>query len=170
METMRVTLIRVHLLLMASSELCMGFAPDTHAACHLGGSMVRINAKKYNDDPGFDEYFAEQIASDVEGNLHVPFMIPSPVVTYMVEQTVTRMSTDLSKDTKLKLQELVEAASTPSDHDDFIQDEIDELAHRITKEINEKIESWTKNRNTYFYNKSCALFCNPRPSPVEPNG
>eukprot|EP00977_Amphora_coffeiformis_P008992 scaffold2033_cov164-Amphora_coffeaeformis.AAC.31 len=142
---MRPTLTRLILLVMALPELCMSFAPNTRAPCSRGscstkGFLIRLNGKKYKDDAAFDEYFAEQIARDVRKNLDVPFMIPSPMVTYMVEQTVKRMSTDLSKDTKIKLQELVEAAATPSNNDDFVQDEINDLADRIAKEINTKID------------------------------
>ena len=131
---------------MALPELCIGFAPGMRAphcsrrSCSTNGFLIRLNAKTNKDDNAFDEYFAEQIARDVRKNVDVPFVIPSPMVTYMVEQTVKRMSTDLSKDTKIKLQELVEAAGSPSNNDDFVQDEINELADRIAKEMNTKID------------------------------
>lgn len=88
----------------------------------------------------FDEYFAEQIARDVEKSLDVPFFIPTPVVTYLVEQAVRRLSTDLSPETKEQLQELAQAAATPSKNDDFLQHEIDQLADRIAKDINPKVD------------------------------
>lgn len=137
------------------AELCHGFFAPTgtgrvekcvvasRGPCEAANNdfLFRLNVKrKSNDDDIFDDYFVEHIAKDVRESLDVPFMIPSPMVTYLVEQTVRRLSTDLSKDTKVKLQELVEASATPSHNDDFVQDEIDELAGRIAKEINPNID------------------------------
>ena len=149
---MRSTLTCLVLLSITLIELCLGFvitssrsssrahAPSSRGPCLTNGFLLRLDATKNKNDVVFDEYFVEQIARDVSKSLDVPFMIPSPMITYMVEQTVRRVSTDLSKETKMKLQEWAEAASTPSNNDDFVKDEINELADRIAKEINPKID------------------------------
>lgn len=91
-------------------------------------------------DEIFDEFFAESIARDVYESLDVPFYIPQPVVTYLMEQTVQNLSSDLSQDTKLKLQEMMEARATPSKDDDFAAEDINALADAMAAEINPNID------------------------------
>lgn len=99
---------------------------------------ARSATKNKNADGIFDDYFAEQIAKDVRKSIDFP--IPSPVLTYLVEQVILRLSTDLSRDTKVQLQELAQAAATRSKNDDFLEDDINRLADRIAKDINPKID------------------------------
>lgn len=104
------------------------------------GHAVFARKKKSQNDDIFDEYFAEKIAKDIQENIDLPFMIPSPMIGYLVEQTIRNISTDLSRSTKVKLQEFVEAAATPSKNDDLLEEEINQLADQIAKDINPKID------------------------------
>lgn len=129
------------LALLCLVQCCQGFV--SFPARIADRRAVQLNSSLYAKpkvDDIFDEYFAESIAKDVYKSLDIPFFIPEPVVTYMIEQTIRNLSVDLSKDTKLKLQEMMEAYATPTSNDDFVTEEIHELADRIAKEINPKID------------------------------
>lgn len=107
-------------------------------------AFTKLHAKRkpkhIDENDIFDEYFSENIAKDVSKNLNVPFYIPEPIVTFLVEEAVQKLSTDLSNDTKTKLQEFMQAQATPTSNDNFVEQEINDLSNRIAKEINPKID------------------------------
>jgi hypothetical protein len=85
----------------------------------------------------FDEYFAERISVEIQKDLLFP--VPSPMLTYIVQQAVSSLSTDLSINSKEQLQEILEAAATPTENDDLTEQDIHRLADAIAKDINPKI-------------------------------
>jgi hypothetical protein len=91
-------------------------------------------------DEIFDDYFAQRIAQDVNENINLPFPIPSPIVTYVLEQAIQNLSSDLSVETKIQLQEIFEAETTPSGDDDFGTEAILVVANRMAAEINPTID------------------------------
>lgn len=90
------------------------------------------------DDDIFDEYFAERISTEIQNDL--PFPVPTPMVTYIVQQAVASLTTDLSLDTKAQLQEMLEAAATPTENDDITAADMNTLADSIAKDINPVVD------------------------------
>jgi hypothetical protein len=87
----------------------------------------------------FSDDFIEQLAVDVTHAVNLPF-VPSPVVAYILKQSVSKMSTDLTKDTMERLQEVLQTEATSSTIDDLSKGELDSLADQIAKELNSSID------------------------------
>eukprot|EP00545_Synedropsis_sp_CCMP1620_P012093 CAMPEP_0119014742 /NCGR_PEP_ID=MMETSP1176-20130426/10341_1 /TAXON_ID=265551 /ORGANISM="Synedropsis recta cf, Strain CCMP1620" /LENGTH=346 /DNA_ID=CAMNT_0006967979 /DNA_START=39 /DNA_END=1079 /DNA_ORIENTATION=- len=88
----------------------------------------------------FSDEFTEQIAADVTRAVNLPF-VPSPVVAYILKQSIRKISTDLSKDTMERLQEVLQTEATSSTLDDLSKDEINSLADQVAKELNLSIDA-----------------------------
>jgi hypothetical protein len=123
------------------------FAPQTTGsrACRRTEIPPPRTTKRSAKSPAavdeiFDDYFAQRIAEDVYQNINLPFPIPSPIVTYVLEQAVQNLSSDLSVETKIQLQEIFEAETTPSGDDDFGTEAIQGVANRMAAEINPTID------------------------------
>ena len=114
------------------------FVCECRVAVRSTVGRLPVLTAKTNADEIFDEYFAQQIAQDLQGKLDLP--LPGPMLTYLVEQVVSRLSTDLSRDTKVQLQEIMEAAATPTANDDVNEADLHALADQIARDINPHVD------------------------------
>lgn len=88
----------------------------------------------------FSEEFAEQLAKDVAATVKLP-LVPSPVVKYTLAQAISKLGTsDVSKDSMERLQEILQTEATKSTLDDVPEAEVNDLADQISRELNPLID------------------------------
>ena len=83
----------------------------------------------------FTKDLAAEIAAEVQNTVVIPF-IPKPAIEYVLTEAIQRLSFDLSPGLVKKVKEVLDAAATSTDFDDFSKEELDELAKEVSKELN----------------------------------
>lgn len=131
-------------LVLLASCLPLSFAfvpPSTRCTTTTTTTTVLLHATTSDKqvERVFSKEFTDSIAKDVTRRVNLPF-VPAPIISYILKQAVGKLSTDLSRDTLVRLQEVLQTEATANKMDDLSKDELNALADQIASELNPAID------------------------------